>query len=183
MALNWKKDVLLSGKVENSTSRSWCNSYRTSWLSRRFISRLHYMNILHLLFVHFHWILQTKTLNYHIHNLCVVKASVIFRMSESLKQFDINFKIDLSVAKQWNDTTSKKKQLQDFYKIVDDLKIDLLITIHSDVESITRSNCITCLKWVSWKNDVIWYVYEYKTCNYSWKSKMYASWKIFKDVL
>lgn len=63
-------------------------------------------------------------------------------MPESLKQSDIDSKTDPSVAKQWDDTTPKKEQLQDFYKIADGLKVGLLTTIRPGVGPVARSMAI-----------------------------------------
>lgn len=63
-------------------------------------------------------------------------------MPESLKQSDIDSKTDPSVAKQWDDTTPKKEQLQDFYKIFDGLKVGLLTTIRPGVGPVARSMAI-----------------------------------------
>ena len=63
-------------------------------------------------------------------------------MPEPLKQSEIDSKTDPSVAKQWDDSTPKKEQLQDFYKTVDGLKIGLLTTIRPGVGPVARSMAV-----------------------------------------
>ena len=63
-------------------------------------------------------------------------------MPEPLKQSEVDSKIDPSVAKQWDNTTPKKEQLQDFYKIVDGLKIGLLCTARPGVGPVARSMAV-----------------------------------------
>ena len=40
-------------------------------------------------------------------------------MPEPVTAEEINFKIDPSVAKQWDDGTPKEDQIEDFYKMAD----------------------------------------------------------------
>ena len=63
-------------------------------------------------------------------------------MPEPLKQSEIDSKTDPSVAKQWDDKTPKKEQLQDFYKTVDGLKIGLLSTMRPGIGPVARSMAV-----------------------------------------
>ena len=63
-------------------------------------------------------------------------------MPQPLKQSDVDSKVDPSVTTQWDDKTPKKEQLQDFYKIVDGLKVGLLTTIRPDIGPVARSMAI-----------------------------------------
>jgi len=60
-------------------------------------------------------------------------------MPEQLKAEEVNSKTDPSVAKQFDTETDKKTQVQDFYNIVDKLKIGLLTTLRKDVGPVSRS--------------------------------------------
>lgn len=63
-------------------------------------------------------------------------------MPEELKKSEVDNKIDPTVAKQWDDSTPKKEQLQDFYKIVDGLKIGLLATYRPGIGPVARSMAV-----------------------------------------
>ena len=63
-------------------------------------------------------------------------------MPEPLKESEVNSKTDPSVAKQWDDETPKKDQIQDFYKTVDSLKVGLLTTIRPGVGLVSRSMAV-----------------------------------------
>lgn len=54
-------------------------------------------------------------------------------MPSDLKQQDIDTKTDPSVARQWDDETPIEQQIEDFYKIVDGLKVGLLGTYRPGV--------------------------------------------------
>ena len=60
-------------------------------------------------------------------------------MPEPLKASEVNSQTDPSVAKQWDDETPKKQQIEDFYKIVDGMKIGLLTTIRVGLGPVSRS--------------------------------------------
>ena len=60
-------------------------------------------------------------------------------MPEPLKASEVDSKIDPSVAKQWDEETPKAKQIEDFYKTIDSLKIGLLTTIRGGVGLVSRS--------------------------------------------
>ncbi|KAL9131013.1 MAG: hypothetical protein Q9217_000955 [Psora testacea] len=60
-------------------------------------------------------------------------------MPEPLKPEDVNSKTDPSVSKQWDDTTPKKQQIEEFYKIVDSMKVGLLTTIRDGIGPVSRS--------------------------------------------
>lgn len=63
-------------------------------------------------------------------------------MPEPLKASDVNSQIDPSVAKQWDDETPKKQQIEEFYKTVDGMKIGLLTTIRSGLGPVSRSMAV-----------------------------------------
>ena len=63
-------------------------------------------------------------------------------MPEPLKESEVNSKTDPSVAKQWDDETPKKDQIEDFYKTVDSLKVGLLTTIRQGVGPVSRSMAV-----------------------------------------
>ena len=63
-------------------------------------------------------------------------------MPQPLKASEVNSKTDPSVAKQWDDETPKKEQIEDFYKIVDGLKVGLLTTIRDGLGPVSRSMAI-----------------------------------------
>ena len=60
-------------------------------------------------------------------------------MPEPLKASEVNSQIDPSVAKQWDDETPKKQQIEEFYKTVDGMKIGLLTTIRGGLGPVSRS--------------------------------------------
>ena len=60
-------------------------------------------------------------------------------MPEPLKASEVNSQTDPSVAKQWDDETPKKQQIEDFYNIVDGMKIGLLTTIRGGLGPVSRS--------------------------------------------
>lgn len=63
-------------------------------------------------------------------------------MPEPLKESEVNSKTDPSVSKQWDDETPKAKQVEEFYKIVDGMKIGLLTTIREDLGPVSRSMAV-----------------------------------------
>ncbi|KAL8797278.1 MAG: hypothetical protein Q9195_000431 [Heterodermia aff. obscurata] len=63
-------------------------------------------------------------------------------MPQPLKAEDIDSKTDPTVARQWDDETPKKEQVDDFYKIVDSLKTGLLSTNRPGVGPVARSMAI-----------------------------------------
>lgn len=63
-------------------------------------------------------------------------------MPDPLKASEIDSKTDPTVAKQWDETTPKKDQIQDFYKTVDSLKVGLLTTIRDGVGPVSRSMAV-----------------------------------------
>ena len=64
-------------------------------------------------------------------------------MPEPLKAEEVNSKTDPTVAKQWDDSTSKEEQIKDFYSIVDGLKIGLLTTFRKSVNGpVARSMAV-----------------------------------------
>lgn len=60
-------------------------------------------------------------------------------MPQPLTADEINSKTDPSVAKQWDDETPKKEQIDEFYKMVDSLKVGLLATNRPGVGPVARS--------------------------------------------
>lgn len=60
-------------------------------------------------------------------------------MPEPLTSEEINSKTDPSVAKQWDDETPKKDQIEDFYKMADSLGVCLLATNRPGVGPVARS--------------------------------------------
>ncbi len=69
-------------------------------------------------------------------------ASHIHKMPEPLKASEVNSQTDPSVAKQWDEETPKSKQIEDFYKTVDGMKIGLLTTIRSGLGPVSRSMAV-----------------------------------------
>lgn len=65
-----------------------------------------------------------------------------FNMPQPLKASEVESKTDPSVAKQWDDETPKKEQIEDFYKTVDGLKVGLLTTIRDGIGPVSRSMAI-----------------------------------------
>ena len=63
-------------------------------------------------------------------------------MPEPLKESEVNSKTDPSVSKQWDDETPKSKQVEEFYKIVDGMKIGLLTTIREGLGPVSRSMAV-----------------------------------------
>ena len=63
-------------------------------------------------------------------------------MPQPLKASEVNSKTDPSVAKQWDDQTPKKQQIDEFYKTVDGLKIGLLTTIRDGIGPVSRSMAV-----------------------------------------
>ncbi|MCJ1456308.1 hypothetical protein MMC28_006668 [Mycoblastus sanguinarius] len=63
-------------------------------------------------------------------------------MPEPLKASDVHSQIDPTLSNQWDDTTPKKDQIQEFYKTVDGLKIGLLTTIRDNIGPVSRSMAI-----------------------------------------
>ena len=63
-------------------------------------------------------------------------------MPENLKAEEVNSKTDPSVAKQWDSTTPKETQIQDFYKFCDSMKVGLLTTIRGGIGPVSRSMAI-----------------------------------------
>ena len=60
-------------------------------------------------------------------------------MPQPLKAEDIDTKTDPTVARQWDDETPKKEQIDDFYKIVDSISTCLLCTDRPGVGPVGRS--------------------------------------------
>ena len=63
-------------------------------------------------------------------------------MPEKLTALEVDTQTDPSVAKQYDDETPKHEQINDFFKIVDKLKVGLLITQRSSVGPVARSMAI-----------------------------------------
>ena len=63
-------------------------------------------------------------------------------MPEPLKESEVNSQTDPSVSKQWDDETPKSKQIEDFYKTVDGMKIGLLTTIREGLGPVSRSMAV-----------------------------------------
>ena len=63
-------------------------------------------------------------------------------MPQPLKAEEIDSKTDPSVSKQWDDETPKDKQIEEFYKTVDGLKIGLLTSIRPDIGPVARSMAV-----------------------------------------
>lgn len=66
----------------------------------------------------------------------------IFNMPQPLTAEEVNSKTDPSVSKQWDDETPKKQQIEEFYKMVDGMKVGLLTTIRDGVGPVSRSMAI-----------------------------------------
>lgn len=62
-----------------------------------------------------------------------------FNMPDSLKSSEVSSKTDPSVAKQFDEETPMHKQFEDFYGVVDKLKVGLLTTLRKDVGPVSRS--------------------------------------------
>ena len=69
-------------------------------------------------------------------------TSTILKMPEPLKASEVNSQTDPSVSKQWDDETPKDKQIDDFYKTVDGMKIGLLTTIREGLGPVSRSMAV-----------------------------------------
>ena len=63
-------------------------------------------------------------------------------MPQPLKASEVDSKTDPSVAKQWDDKTPKKQQIDEFYKTVDGMKIGLLTTIRDGIGPVSRSMAV-----------------------------------------
>lgn len=63
-------------------------------------------------------------------------------MPEALKASEVNSQTDPSVSKQWDDETPKDKQIDEFYKTVDGMKIGLLTTIREGLGPVSRSMAV-----------------------------------------
>ena len=63
-------------------------------------------------------------------------------MPQPLKASEIESKTDPTVAKQWDDETPKKQQIDEFYKTVDGMKIGLLTTIRDGIGPVSRSMAV-----------------------------------------
>ncbi|KAH7095230.1 hypothetical protein FB567DRAFT_543579 [Paraphoma chrysanthemicola] len=63
-------------------------------------------------------------------------------MPETLYQSEIDSKTDPSVSKQYDNETSTDQQIQDFYKIVDGLKVGILNTYRNGVGPVGRSMAV-----------------------------------------
>ncbi|ETN42406.1 uncharacterized protein HMPREF1541_01560 [Cyphellophora europaea CBS 101466] len=63
-------------------------------------------------------------------------------MPEQLKHSEINSQTDPSVAKQWDNDVSPEKKFEDFYGIVDKLKIGLLGTLRDGTGPVHRSMAV-----------------------------------------
>ena len=61
-------------------------------------------------------------------------------MPESLKPGEVNSQTDPSVAKQYDTETSKVKQVEEFYKLVDGKKVSMLNTYRNGVGKFSHSN-------------------------------------------
>ena len=78
-------------------------------------------------------------------------------MPEPLKASEVESQTDPSVSKQWDDETPKSKQVEEFYKIVDGMKIGLLTTIREGLGPVSRSMAVAkviipsvhCILWLS----------------------------------
>ncbi len=63
-------------------------------------------------------------------------------MPQPLKAEEVNSKTDPSVAKQWDHDTPKAKQVEEFYKTVDGMKVGLLTTIRDGIGPVSRSMAV-----------------------------------------
>lgn len=63
-------------------------------------------------------------------------------MPEKLTAEEVNTQTDPTVAKQWDDETPKKQQIEEFYKTVDGMKIGLLTTIRGGLGPVSRSMAV-----------------------------------------
>ena len=63
-------------------------------------------------------------------------------MPQPLKASEVESKTDPTVAKQWDDETPKKQQIEEFYKTVDGMKIGLLTTIRDGIGPVSRSMAV-----------------------------------------
>ena len=63
-------------------------------------------------------------------------------MPQPLKASEVESKTDPTVAKQWDDETPKKQQIDEFYKTVDGMKIGLLTTIRDGIGPVSRSMAV-----------------------------------------
>ena len=78
----------------------------------------------------------------NIYKLRTLTTTTQFKMPQPLTAEEVNSKTDPSTAKQWDDTTPKSEQIEDFYKTVDGLKIGLLTTIRDGIGPVSRSMAV-----------------------------------------
>ncbi len=69
-------------------------------------------------------------------------TTTLLKMPEKLTQSMVDSKTDPFVAVQWDDKTPKAKQIEDFYSMVDGMKVGLLTTIRPNIGPVARSMAI-----------------------------------------
>lgn len=78
-----------------------------------------------------------------IQQTCFYHPSRAFKMPAQLTQQEVSSQTDPSVAKQYDNSTPKSQQIEEFYKFVDSKKIGLLTTQRSDIGLTSRSMAIS----------------------------------------
>ena len=63
-------------------------------------------------------------------------------MPEKLTAEEVNSKTDPSVSKQWDTTTPRETQVDEFFKFADSMKVGLLTTMREGVGPVSRSMAI-----------------------------------------
>ncbi len=63
-------------------------------------------------------------------------------MPQPLSVDEVNSKTNPSVSKQYDNETPKDQQFQEFYKMVDSLKVGLLTTIRDGIGPVSRSMAV-----------------------------------------
>lgn len=63
-------------------------------------------------------------------------------MPEKLTAEEVNSKTDPSVSKQWDTSTPRETQVDEFFKFADSMKVGLLTTMREGVGPVSRSMAI-----------------------------------------
>jgi len=69
-------------------------------------------------------------------------TTISLSMPKPLEKSTVDSKTDPSVAAQWDHETPKSKQIDEFYKTVDGMKIGLLTTIRPNIGPVARSMAV-----------------------------------------
>ena len=69
-------------------------------------------------------------------------------MPEKLTAEEVNSKTDPSVSKQWDTTTPRETQVEEFFKFADSMKVGLLTTMREGVGPVSRSMAIAKVRFL-----------------------------------